>query len=63
MDTNRESLPVEILQLLFKVQLKVFITLGVSARIRRMHILTRRRGVSNIFVIDLQSCTFLDNLP
>lgn len=32
-DTNRESLPTEILQLLFKVQLKVFITLGVSARI------------------------------
>lgn len=33
MDTKSESLPVETLQLLFKIQLKVFITLGVSASI------------------------------
>lgn len=48
-DTKSKSLPVETLQLLFKIQLKVFITLGVSASIWRMHILTQRRKVSNIF--------------
>ena len=51
MDTDLKSSLVDTLQLLFKIQLKVFIALGVSARTRRMHILTWRRGVSNIFVM------------